>query len=94
MLDPGKPFIDFQIPLWGVITLLCGLLGQTAALLIWGAQMDERVSQNTVEIVAMRQQIDGQAKLSETVARVDERTLALVETVNRIDQRVNGQRGR
>lgn len=81
-------WIDFKIPAWGVITLVVGLLGQTATLLIWGAKIDDRVAQNERQITEIDNKLAANAKLAETVARVDERTQALVETVNRIDQRM------
>lgn len=95
MSDPNlriPSWIDFKIPLWGVLTLALGLLAQSATLLMWGARIDSRVAANTEEIAQLQTKLAANAKLSETVARVDERTLALVETVNRIDQRIDGRR--
>jgi hypothetical protein len=74
-------FIDFKIPLWGVIVLSIGLAGQTGGLIWWGGKLDARVQQ-----LEMRAAEDG--KLAVTVARVDERTQALVQTVNRIESRI------
>ena len=85
-------WIDLKIPLWGVITLFLALVGQSATLLMWGARIDARVTENTDAIAKVEARMAGTAHLSETVARVDERTKALQETVNRIEQRVAGGR--
>jgi len=82
--------LDLQIPLWGIITMTLGLLGQTAALLIWGARIDQRVSQTESDIASLQSQLAAQAKMVEVVGRLDERTQALVVTVNRIDARTSG----
>lgn len=84
--DHHQPsWIDLKIPLWGVIILCLGLLGQTATLIMWGAKMDARVA-------AVEAKVTSVGDLRETVARVDERTRALVDTVDRIDRRIDGER--
>jgi hypothetical protein len=75
-------WIDMKIPLWGLITLAIGLLIQTASLVVWGAKMDQRVQM-------LEQRTDQMAAVSETVARMDERTQSLVATVNRIETRIS-----
>jgi hypothetical protein len=76
--EPRAPkFIDFKIPAWGVLTLILGLVGQSATLLMWGTRMDERIA--VLEADSLKN-----GKLGETVARIDERTAALVTTVNRM----------
>lgn len=80
----SSPWIDLKIPLWGLITLAIGLLVQTASLVIWGAKMDQRVQM-------LEQRTNQMAEVSETVARMDERTLSLVTSVNRIESRLSEQ---
>jgi len=82
-----KSWIDLKIPLWGLITLAIGLLVQTASLVVWGAKMDQRVQM-------LEQRTSEMAEVSETVARMDERTLSLVTTVNRIESRLSEQERR
>ncbi|WP_374576124.1 hypothetical protein [Phenylobacterium sp.] len=87
MSDPSNrpaSWIDLKIPLWGLITLAIGLLVQTASLVIWGAKMDQRVQM-------LEQRTNQMAEVSETVARMDERTLSLVTSVNRIESRLSEQ---
>lgn len=68
-------------PDWAMIAVVVAILTQSAVLIIWGAQLDQRVGSLESKVTAS----DG---LAETVARVDERTAGLVTTVNRIDQRI------
>lgn len=85
----AQSWIDLKIPLWGIITLAVTILIQTASLLIWGAQIDDRVAQHTQEISDLQAKASANNKLAETVARMDERTQALSLTINRIDQRLD-----
>lgn len=80
------PWLDMKIPLWGIATLVVGLLLQSASLLIWGARIDERLSQNTIAIADLQLKAANVASLRETVARIDERTQAMVVVVNRLDE--------
>lgn len=84
-----QSWIDLKIPLWGIITLAVTILVQTASLLIWGAQIDARVTQHNEAITELQTKASANGKLAETVARMDERTQALALTVNRIDQRLD-----
>lgn len=69
--------VDFRVPAWGVFLFIMAMLGQTAALITWGAKLDERVS-------TLEKQQASYDKMAESVARIDERTNALVVTVNRM----------
>ncbi|MFY8163266.1 MAG: hypothetical protein ACOVKC_03415 [Brevundimonas sp.] len=69
---------------WAMAGVVLSLLIQSAVLVAWGSKLDQRVEQLEVRTA-------GSEKLSETVARVDERTAGLVTTVNRIDQRLTDQ---
>lgn len=78
MTEPREPrFVDFKIPLWGVLVFCVSMLGQTATLIVWGSKLDQRVA-------VLEEKVADTGKLGETVARIDERTKALVETVNRM----------
>lgn len=85
----AQSWIDLKIPLWGIVTLAVTILIQTASLLMWGAQIDARVTQHTEAITDLQSKASANGKLAETVARMDERTQALTLTVNRIDQRLD-----
>ena len=69
---------------WAMAGVVLSLLIQSAVLVAWGSKLDQRVEQ-------LEARTAGAEKLSETVARVDERTASLVTTVNRIDQRLTDQ---
>lgn len=69
---------------WTMVGVVVTLLLQSGALIIWGAKIDQRVG-------SLEQRIGATEGLSETVARVDERTQALLVTTNRIDQRLDSQ---
>ena len=86
MPDDPHPttWLDVKIPLWGLIGLGIALIGQTATLLMWGVRMDERVQ-------AVEAKVGTVLSISETVARMDERTRAMVQTVERIERRVDAQ---
>ncbi len=84
-----QSWIDLKIPLWGIVTLAVTILIQTASLLMWGAQIDARVTQHSEAITDLQNKATANGKLAETVARMDERTQTLILTVNRIDQRLD-----
>lgn len=66
---------------WAMIGVVASILLQSAVLIAWGAKLDERVA-------GLEQKVSATQGLSETVARVDERTAALVKATERIEQRL------
>lgn len=80
--EHAQTWLDVKIPLWGLITLAIALLAQTATLLMWGVRMDERVQAVEAKVQSVNQ-------ISETVARMDERTRSLVQGVERIERRID-----
>lgn len=74
--------MDMTVPIWGVALVVLTLLAQSGSGVWWVATLSGRVS-------VIEQRIHEQDKDHDTLARVDERTANLVETVNRIDQRLS-----
>lgn len=87
MDQPSPPHVTHARFNWSMAGVVLALLLQTAGLVVWGAKLDQRVA-------TLEQRTASAEKLSETVARVDERTQALVTTVNRIDTRLGEQERR
>jgi hypothetical protein len=83
---PRQLWLDFKIPIWGLICVGGALLVQTGTLLIWGARMDERVRVVEAKVQAVSPAV---TQISETVARMDERTKAMVVSVERIERRID-----
>lgn len=80
-LRPAEPGAQGIRVNWTMAAVVIALVTQTGALIAWGARMDERVA-------ALEEKISAAEKLSDTVARVDERTKAMQDTVNRLDARL------
>jgi hypothetical protein len=85
-------WLDLKIPLWGILSLGGGLIAQSAALLIWATNLNGQTQQNTAAIVDLQLKAANVASLRETVARIDERTQAMVVTVNRMDEQRGAQK--
>lgn len=66
------------------ITLVVGLLVQTAGIVWWGGHIDNRMT-------VVEQKVASYADAATLLARLDERTGGLLITVNRIDARQNAQ---
>lgn len=71
----------------GWLALLATILIQSATMLIWGGKIDARVAE-----LEKRQAASSVA--GETIARLDERTAALMTTMDRIDRRLTDQEAR
>lgn len=67
---------------WTVISIVASLLVQSAVLVGWAAKLDQRVE-------VLEQKVEAAAGVSETVARVDERTQAMREAVGRIERQLD-----
>lgn len=72
---------------WTVISIVASLLVQSAVLVGWAAKLDQRVE-------VLEQKVQAAAGVSETVARVDERTLGLVAAMNRVEERLSAEGAR
>ena len=72
---------------WGAAALGLTLLIQTAGIIWWGAKLDQRVA--SVEQKVAASSSDGQ-----TIARLDERTSAMLTTIDRIDRRLTASEDR
>ena len=77
-------WLDLKIPLWGIMTLIMGLVAQSAALLIWGTNLSNATTANTAAIADLQLKAANVASLRETVARIDERTTAMAVSVNHL----------
>lgn len=77
--QPGP--LRFNWPMAGVVL---ALLVQTFGLIVWGAKIDQRVG-------ALEQKVSASEKLSETVARMDERTSAMKSTLDHMDSRLSAE---
>lgn len=84
-------WLDLKIPLWGILTLMAGLVAQSAALLIWGTNLSNQTQANTAAISDLQLKAANVSSLRETVARIDERTQAMVIMVNRMDEQRSGR---
>lgn len=69
---------------WGMIGVIFALVIQGAGTVWWASSMDRRVSQLEQDIAPVR-------AATETVARLDERTAAIKEGMNRIERRLDAQ---
>lgn len=89
-----NPFswLDLKIPLWGIVTLMAALIAQSASLLVWGTHLTTQMASNTAAISDLQLKAANVASLRETVARIDERTMAMVVTVNRMDEERGARR--
>ena len=87
MNETNKPQRERFAIMLTVAGMLIALLIQSAALVSWGAKLDNRVAQLEARAVSA-------SGLAETVARVDERTASLVTTINRIDSRLTDEERR
>lgn len=67
--------VDWTVPVWGVL----GLIVQAAAIVWWGAGIDQRVRALEATGSASRGQ-------SEAIARMDERTRDIVDRMDRIER--------
>lgn len=72
---------------WGMIGVIVALTIQGAGTVWWASSMDRRVSQLEQDIAPVR-------AATETVARLDERTAAIKEGLNRIERRLDTQEAR
>jgi outer membrane murein-binding lipoprotein Lpp len=93
VLSKATGWLDIKIPLWGIVTLIIGLLAQSGSLLLWGARIEAKLNENTASIADLETKSQATQRLSETTARVDERTQALTITVNRIADRIDAKGG-
>lgn len=83
MSDGHPQFGPFRVN-WPMAGVVLALLVQTSGLIIWGAKIDQRVG-------VLEQKISASEKLSETVARMDERTLAMASTLEHMDARLSAE---
>ncbi len=80
--------LDKKVPL----SIICAILMQTAALIVWGSKLDNRVTameQNVTNHAATISSIkDTQSNISVGLARMEERQIITAEGVREIKQRL------
>lgn len=84
MSDPRPSGFRLSSTSIAAITLVLVMLAQTVALVSWGSRLDQRVT-------AVEARMAGDSATSILVNRLDERTNAIVSTVNIINQRSQAQ---
>lgn len=67
---------------WAAIALGASLLVQTGGIIWWGGKIDQRVS-------SIEKRVTETSSQGETIARLDERTNAMLATIDRIDRALN-----
>jgi hypothetical protein len=72
---------------WTVISIIAALLTQSVVLVSWAAKLDQRVE-------ALEEKVAAAAGVSETVARIDERTLAMRDALEDLKRRDAGEAAR
>lgn len=87
MADPGGPARERAGFYLTVLGMVGAMLLQAAALFIWGAKLDQRVA-------SLEEKAAGNGRLTESVARIDERTAGLVSSVQRIEGELSERRRR